>query len=75
MQLLIVAMLLTYIITLYFMRNPMNHSKSFMIKRFVSWFPMGMTYAFIYFARYNLDTLATAEVITKAQIFLVNILM
>ena len=67
MQLLIVAMLLTYIITLYFMRNPMNHSKSFMIKRFVSWFPMGMTYAFIYFARYNLDTLATAEVITKAQ--------
>jgi OPA family glycerol-3-phosphate transporter-like MFS transporter len=67
MQLLIVAMLLTYIITLYFMRNPMNHSKSFMMRRFISWFPMGMTYAFIYFARYNLDTLATAEVITKAQ--------
>ena len=67
MQLLIVAMLLTYIITLYFMRNPLNHSKSFMISRFISWFPMGMTYAFIYFARYNLDTLATAEVITKAQ--------
>lgn len=67
MQLLIVAMLLTYIITLYFMRNPLNHSKSFMMRRFISWFPMGMTYAFIYFARYNLDTLATAEVITKAQ--------
>lgn len=67
MQLLIVAMLITYIITLYFMRNPMNHSKSFMFKRFTSWFPMGMTYAFIYFARYNLDTLATADVITKAQ--------
>ena len=35
--------------------------------RFLSWFPLGMTYAFMYMARYNLDTLATAEVITKAQ--------
>lgn len=67
MQLLIVAMLITYIVTLYFMRNPLNHSKKFMWMRFLSWFPMGMTYAFIYFARYNVDTLATAEVITKAE--------
>ncbi len=67
MQLLIVAMLLTYIITLYFMRNPQKHSKQFMWRRFLSWFPLGMTYAFMYFARYNLDALATAEVITKAQ--------
>ena len=67
MQLLIVSMLLTYIITLYFMRNPMKHSKQFMWKRFLIWFPLGMTYAFMYMARYNLDALATAEVITKAQ--------
>lgn len=67
MQLLIVAMLLTYIITLYFMRNPLKHSKMFMWRRFLSWFPLGMTYAFMYMARYNLDTLATAEIITKAQ--------
>lgn len=67
MQLLIVAMLLTYIITLYFMRNPLKHSKAFMWRRFLSWFPLGMTYAFMYMARYNLDTLATAEVITKAE--------
>lgn len=67
MQLLIVAMLITYIVTLYFMRNPLNHSKKFMWMRFLSWFPMGMTYAFIYFARYNVDTLATVEVITKAE--------
>jgi OPA family glycerol-3-phosphate transporter-like MFS transporter len=67
MQLLIVAMLLTYIITLYFMRNPMKHTKKFMWKRFLSWFPLGMTYAFMYMARYNLDTLATAEVISKAE--------
>ncbi len=67
MQLLVVAMLLTYIITLYFKRNPLKHSKQFMWKRFLSWFPLGMTYSFMYMARYNIDTMATAEVITKAQ--------
>lgn len=67
MQFIVVAMLLTYIITLYFMRNPFKHSKAFMWRRFLSWFPLGMTYAFMYMARYNLDTLATAEVITKAE--------
>ncbi|MFN8790017.1 MAG: MFS transporter [Bdellovibrionales bacterium] len=67
MQFIIVAMLLTYIITLYFLRNPLKHTKPFMWRRFLSWFPLGMTYAFMYFARYNLDALATAEVITKAE--------
>jgi MFS transporter, OPA family, glycerol-3-phosphate transporter len=67
MQLWIVLLLLVYIITLYFMRNPLQHSKIFLWKRFLSWFPLGMTYAFMYMARYNLDALATAEVITKAQ--------
>src|SRR3954469_5890975 len=67
MQLLVVAALLTYIITLYFMRNPMKHSRKFMWKRFLSWFPLGMTYSFMYMARYNLDALATADVVTKAQ--------
>lgn len=38
-----------------------------MWRRFLSWFPLGMTYAFMYMARYNLDTLATAEVLTKAE--------
>jgi len=66
MQFLVVAALLTYIITLYFRRNPMKHTRKFMWRRFLSWFPLGMTYAFMYMARYNLDTLATAEVITKA---------
>ncbi len=67
MQLLVVLGLLTYIITLYFVRNPLKHTKKFMWRRFLSWFPLGMTYSFMYMARYNLDSLATAEVITKAQ--------
>lgn len=67
MQLLILLGILVYIISLYFMRNPLKHSKKFMWKRFLSWFPLGMTYSFMYMARYNLDALATADVITKAQ--------
>lgn len=35
--------------------------------RFLSWFPLGMTYAFMYMGRYNLDSLATADVITKLE--------
>jgi MFS transporter, OPA family, glycerol-3-phosphate transporter len=67
MQLLVVAGLLAYIITLYFKRNPLKHSRRFMWQRFLSWFPLGMTYAFMYMARYNVDTLATQEVISKAE--------
>ena len=67
MQLLIVSFALAYIIILYFLRNPLKHTQKFMWKRFLSWFPLGMTYAFMYMARYNLDALATAEVITKAE--------
>ena len=67
MQFFVLAAVLTYIITLYFLRNPMKHSRRFMRKRFLSWFPLGMTYSFMYMARYNLDALATANVISKAQ--------
>jgi OPA family glycerol-3-phosphate transporter-like MFS transporter len=67
MQLIVVTLLIAYIITLYFKRNPLRHTKEFMWKRFLSWFPLGMTYGFLYMARYNIDSLATAQVITKAE--------
>lgn len=72
MQLLIVGLLLAYIITLYFKRNPLRHSSAFMWTRFLSWFPLGMSYAFLYMARYNVDTLASAEVISKADKSLIS---
>jgi len=40
---------------LYFWNNPMNHGRWFMLRRFINWFPLGMTYAFLYMARYNLN--------------------
>jgi len=31
-----------------------------MTRRFINWFPLGMTYAFLYMARYNLTVSKTA---------------
>lgn len=53
-DLLIVTASFGFVIWLYFKRNPLNHSRAFMWRRFANWFPMGMTYAFLYMARYNL---------------------
>lgn len=32
----------------------MQHSRAFRLRRFWNWFPMGLTYAFLYMGRYNL---------------------
>ncbi len=55
MDVLIVLAALLAVIILYFKSNPMKHSQKFMMRRFINWFPMGMTYAFLYMARYNLN--------------------
>jgi OPA family glycerol-3-phosphate transporter-like MFS transporter len=43
------------VILIYFRHNPIQHGSSFIMRRFVNWFPLGMTYAFLYMARYNLS--------------------
>ncbi|MCB0350478.1 MAG: MFS transporter [Bdellovibrionales bacterium] len=45
---------LSSVIIIYFTNNPLKHTRRFMWRRFVNWFPLGMTYAFLYMARYNL---------------------
>lgn len=42
------------VIGIYFKNNPLNHTPKFIMQRFISWFPLGMSYAFLYMARYNL---------------------
>ena len=54
MPLTIVALCLAAIVGLYFCNNPLNHGRWFMLRRFINWFPLGMTYAFLYMGRYNL---------------------
>src|ERR1041384_3919880 len=51
----LVGICLAATVGLYFYNNPMNHGRWFMVRRFINWFPLGMTYAFLYMARYNLN--------------------
>ena len=41
------------------MRNPMNHSAAYRQRRFLNWFPLGITYATYYMGRYNLNVSST----------------
>ncbi len=54
MPLLLVGLCLAVVVGLYFYNNPLRHGSWFMARRFINWFPLGMTYAFLYMARYNL---------------------
>jgi len=51
----LVGLCLAVVIVLYFRNNPLQHSRWFMVRRFINWFPLGMTYAFLYMGRYNLN--------------------
>ncbi len=41
------------------MANPMNHSPAYRRRRFLNWFPLGITYAVYYMGRYNLNVSST----------------
>ncbi len=49
------------------------HSQAFRLRRFLNWFPMGLTYAFLYMARYNLTVSKTAfgDLMSKADFGLI----
>ncbi|MFI5357403.1 MAG: MFS transporter [Opitutales bacterium] len=55
MYLFTVALCLAVVIGVYFYNNPMGHGSWFIVRRFINWFPLGMTYAFLYMGRYNLN--------------------
>jgi OPA family glycerol-3-phosphate transporter-like MFS transporter len=54
MDLGLVGLCLAAVIVIYFRNNPMSHGGWFLMRRFINWFPLGMTYAFLYMGRYNL---------------------
>lgn len=60
MTLILIGICLLGVIGAYFWNNPMGHTRSFMIARFMNWFPLGMTYAFLYMGRYNLNVAKNA---------------
>lgn len=63
----IMLLIIAVVVLIYFLNNPLNYPKNFRIRCFWNWFPLGLTYAFLYMGRYNL-TVATGElgdIITK----------
>ncbi len=66
---LVVGLFLAAIIFLYFRNNPLGHTRWFMLRRFINWFPRGMTYSFLYMGRYNLNVSKNAlgSLMTKEE--------
>src|ERR1041385_8947704 len=62
MSLGIVFLCLAVVTVIYFYNNPLNHGSWFLSRRFINWFPLGMTYAFLYMGRYNLTVAKNALV-------------
>jgi OPA family glycerol-3-phosphate transporter-like MFS transporter len=56
----IMLALLVVVVGIYFKDNPMKHASDYRWRCFFNWFPLGMTYAFLYMARYNLTVAKTA---------------
>jgi OPA family glycerol-3-phosphate transporter-like MFS transporter len=54
MDLILIGGCMAIIVGVYFYTNPLKHGGWFMTRRFINWFPLGMTYAFLYMGRYNL---------------------
>lgn len=46
---------------------PVQHSQAYRLRRFINWFPMGLTYALLYMGRYNLTVSKNAlgDLMTK----------
>src|SRR5688572_11392473 len=38
----------------------LGHSAAFKRRRFLNWFPLGLTYAFLYMGRYNINEVTTS---------------
>jgi OPA family glycerol-3-phosphate transporter-like MFS transporter len=51
---------LAAVVWIYFRSNPLKHAPWFLGRRFINWFPLGMTYAFLYMGRYNLTVAKNA---------------
>lgn len=60
MDLGLVGICLLIVIGIYFWNNPLKHGPWFLSRRFINWFPLGMTYSFLYMGRYNLTVAKTA---------------
>ena len=54
MSLSLVVLCLAAVVGIYFSTTRSSTARWFMVRRFINWFPLGMTYSFLYMGRYNL---------------------
>ncbi len=54
MYLAVIGACLVAVIAAYFANNPLRHSRKYVMRRFLNWFPLGMTYSFLYMGRLNI---------------------
>lgn len=45
---------------IYFLNNPVGHSRAFRFRSYMNWLPLGLTYASLYWGRYNLTVAKAA---------------
>jgi len=48
------------VVLIYANNNPLKHPAKYRVRNFLNWFPMGLTYAFLYMGRYNLTVAKNA---------------
>jgi OPA family glycerol-3-phosphate transporter-like MFS transporter len=53
-------------------RVELGHSQAFLRRRMWNWLPLGLTYALLYMARYNLDVAKNAGLMDKADLGMVS---
>ncbi|MFC1706296.1 MFS transporter [Planctomycetota bacterium] len=58
-HLIFVGILVT-VCLIYATNNPVGHDRKFRLRCFLNWFPLGLTYAFLYMGRYNLTVAKSA---------------
>jgi MFS transporter, OPA family, glycerol-3-phosphate transporter len=60
MYLAVIVASLAAVIAAYFANNPLRHGRAFVLRRFLNWFPLGMTYSFLYMGRLNIIVSSSA---------------
>ncbi|HET6612255.1 MAG TPA: MFS transporter [Kofleriaceae bacterium] len=53
-------------------RIELGHSAAFLRRRVANWLPLGLTYAFFYMGRYNIDAAKNAGLMTKEELGIVT---
>ena len=68
MQNLLALGVLLAVIAVVYVRLPrveLGHSAAFLRRRFINWFPLGLTYALLYFGRYNLAAVKDVKALSE----------